>query len=228
LIIDTHGWAFSNIARQLQRYLSDRYDFIIIPMDVIHDINQVLLSTADCDLMHFFWREHLRLIGTPYYRGQAEVISTSYEDFERRYISNKKITAGIYDHLLLDENSLEERKVLYESLLAGYSVGSNKLQKIYQNAAGYPAPSAVLEDGVDLTLFKPESLERFDCVQGANWLLAGWATVMGFKSKISKVIRFSSRPSNVCARSLPIRAHFADRQEQFIPHHAMPAYYAAD
>ena len=230
LIIDTYGWAFSNIARQLQRYLSDRYDFIIIPMDVVHDINQVLLSTAGCDLIHFFWREHLRLIGTPYYRGQAELICTSYEDFERRYISSKKITTSIYDHLLVDSGSLEERKVLYESLLAGYSVGSNKLQQIYLNTPGYPAPSAVLEDGVDLTLFKPDALERFECVHGRE-LVVGWVGNSQWASEIEdfKGLHTILKPAieRLRAEGLPIRAHFADRQEQYIPHHAMPAYYAA-
>ncbi|MGK5049575.1 glycosyltransferase [Janthinobacterium sp. GB4P2] len=230
LIIDTHGWAFSNIARQLERNLSDRYDFTIIPMDVVDNINQVLLSVADCDLVHFFWREHLRLIGTPYYRGQAELISTSYGDFERRYVFSKKITTSIYDHLLLDKTSLEERKVLYESLLAGYSVGSNKLQEIYLSTPGYPAPSAVLEDGVDLTLFKPDALERFDCLHDRE-LVVGWVGNSQWASEIEdfKGLHTILKPAieRLRAEGLPIRAHFADRQEQFIPHQAMPAYYAS-
>jgi len=229
LIIDTHGWAFSNIAQQLQRNLSDRYDFTIIPMDIIDDINQVLMIAADCDLVHFFWREHLRLIGTSYYRGQAELISTSYVDFEQRYISSKKITASIYDHLLLDATSLDERKVLYESLLAGYSVGSNKLHQIYSATPGYPAPTAVLEDGVDLTLFKPDALERFDCVRGRE-LVVGWVGNSQWASEIEdfKGLHTILKPAieRLRAEGLPIRAHFADRQEQFIPHHDMPAYYA--
>lgn len=229
LIIDTHGWAFSNIARQLQQHLSDRYDFTIIPMDVVDDINQVLLSVADCDLVHFFWREHLRLIGTPYYRGQAELISTSYEDFAQRYILSKKITTSVYDHLLLDEVSLDERKVLYQSLLAGYSVGSEKLQQIYLDAPGYPAPTAVLEDGVDLKLFKPAALERYDSVHKRE-LVVGWVGNSQWASEIEdfKGLHTILKPAieRLQAEGLPVRAHFADRQERFIPHHAMPAYYA--
>lgn len=229
LIIDTHGWAFSNIARQLQHHLSDRYDFTIIPMDVVDDINQVLLSVADCDLVHFFWREHLRLIGTPYYRGQVELISPSYDDFAQRYILDKKITTSVYDHLLLDDISLEERKVLYQSLLAGYSVGSEKLQQIYMGAAGYPAPTAVLEDGVDLALFKPAALERFERVHERE-LVVGWVGNSQWASEIEdfKGLHTILKPAIELLRAegLPIRAHFADRQERFIPHHAMPAYYA--
>lgn len=229
LIIDTHGWAFSNIAQQLQRNLADRYNFIIIPMDIIDDINQVLMMAADCDLIHFFWREHLRLIGTPYYRGQAEMRSSSYADFEKRYVLGKKITTSIYDHLLLDVHSLEERKILYEKLLTGYSVGSNKLHEIYSLTTDYPAPTAVLEDGVDLTLFKPASLDRFDSMAGREFVI-GWVGNSKWGSEIEdfKGLHSILKPAIERLRNegLPIREHFADRQERFIPHHEMPAYYA--
>ena len=229
LIIDTHGWAFSNISQQLERYLSDRYDFTIIPMDVIDNINHVLMMTADCDLIHFFWREHLRLIGTPYYRSWAEMFCSQYADFEKRYITNKKITTSIYDHLLLEEDELTERASLYNSMLAGYSVGSEKLRDIYARAKGYPAPSAVLEDGVDLTMFKPARLGRFDELPGRE-LVVGWVGNSKWASEIEdfKGVHTILKPAieKLRAEGLPIRAHFADRQERFIPHAEMPAYYA--
>jgi glycosyltransferase involved in cell wall biosynthesis len=230
LVIDTHGWAFSNIANQLQRYLSDRYDFTIIPMDVIDNINQVLLMTADCDLVHFFWREHLRLIGTPYYRSYAEILCNQYEEFERRFIHAKKITTSIYDHLLLEESELAERAVLYSRFLAGYSVGSEKLREIYSVANGYPPPSAVLEDGVDLDTFKPRRLHRLEEFPGRE-LVVGWVGNSKWASELEdfKGVHTILKPAleRLQAQGYPVRAHFADRQERFIPHAEMPGYYAS-
>ena len=229
LIIDTHGWAFSNISQQLERYLSDRYDFTIIPMDVIDNINHVLMMTADCDLVHFFWREHVRLIGTPYYRSWAEMLCSQYAEFEKRYISSKKITTSIYDHLLLEETELTERVPLYTTVLAGYSVGSEKLHDIYATANGYPPPSAVLEDGVDLTMFKPARLNRLDELPGRE-LVVGWVGNSKWAAEIEdfKGVHTILKPAikKLRAEGVSIRAHFADRQERFIPHAEMPAYYA--
>ena len=86
LIIDTDHWAFGNISRQLQRYLSHRFEFLVIPMDIIDNIDQVLMMTSECDIIHFFWREHLTLIGSPYYRSYVESLGIDYAAFEQRFI----------------------------------------------------------------------------------------------------------------------------------------------
>lgn len=229
LVIDTDGWAFSNIANQLKRYLSDRYEFVVVPMDVIDDINQVLMVTADCDLVHFFWREHLRLIGAPYNRSRAEFLCTDYGEFERRFVKSKKITTCIYDHLLLAPEELKERAELYRSLVAGYSVGSDKLNDIYSNVEGYPEPTAVLEDGVDLSMFRPMRLERFNELPGRD-LVVGWVGNSKWAAEIEdfKGVHTILKPAieRLRAEGLPIRAHFADRQDGYIPHSKMPEYYA--
>ena len=229
LIIDTEGWAFSNIARQLERYLSDRFEFVIIPMDIIDNINQVLLLTEKCQLVHFFWREHLRLIGTPYYRQHAESLCHTYADFEARFILTKKLTTSIYDHLLLEEAALKDRACIYQKVVQGYSVGSQKLNKVYGAVLGYPTPSAVLEDGVDLTLFRPQRLERFDKLPSREFVV-GWVGNSQWAAELEdfKGVHTILKPAIELLRAegINVRAKFADRQDGFIPHAQMPNYYA--
>lgn len=229
LITDTDNWAFGNISRQLQRYLSDRYEFVVIPMDVIDNIDQVLLMTEDCELIHFFWREHLTLIGTPYYRDYVERLGWSYDEFDERFLKTKRVSTAIYDHLLLEERDVIPRRPLYTDLVAGYSVASQKLFDIYAKLPGYPSPKAILEDGVDLTLFKPRKLERFRDI-GKREIVIGWVGNSKWAAEIEDFKGFHTilQPAlaELQAEGLAIRTVFADRQERFIPHEQMPDYYS--
>lgn len=228
LIIDTDNWAFGNISRQLERYLSDRFDFMVIPMDIIDNINQVLMMTRDCEIIHFFWREHLTLIGTPYYRSYVELLGLSYLEFEQRFITAKRISTSIYDHLLLKPEELEGRQNIFTDLVTSYTVGSEKLNSIYSNVPGYPKPFIVAEDGVDLTLFYPQSLGRLQNV-GQRSLVVGWVGNSKWASELEdfKGVHTILKPAleQLQAEGLAITPFFADRQECFIPHDQMPDYY---
>ncbi|WKZ85929.1 glycosyltransferase [Ralstonia pickettii] len=231
LIIDTDNWAFGNIARQLQAHLSSRYEVKIIPMDVIDNIDQIFLMTADCQIVHFFWREHLTLIGTPYYRGYVEQLGISYEEFERRFVKTKKLSTSVYDHLLLGEDELRGREAIFGSLIDGYTVSSEKLNAIYKEVPQYPQPTAVIEDGVNLSLFTPKALSRFDHTEGRE-LVIGWVGNSKWASDLQedfKGLHTILKPvlEELRAEGWPIRAHFADRQDRFIPHEEMPDYYSA-
>ena len=230
LVIDADGWAFSNIALQLQRHLADRFDFIVIPMEIIDNVVQVLLLTKDCQLVHFFWREYLLQIGAPSCRSYVERLGIPYDDFERRYVSSKKISTSIYDHLLLAPAELSRRADIYNSMIAGYSVGSNKLRDIYQAEPHYPSPTAVLEDGVDLTLFQPRNLERLGEVPGRE-LVIGWAGNSKWAADIEedfKGVNSILKPAieRLRAEGFAVALNFADRQERYIPFSEMPEYYS--
>ncbi len=229
LIIDTDNWAFGNISRQIQRYLSDRFEFTVIPMDIIDNIDQVLMMTRNCELVHFFWREHLTLIGTPYYRSYVESLGLSYAEFEQRFIATKRITTSVYDHLLLDEHETEARSGMFSDLIDGYTVGSEKLNVIYSNINGYPKPTLTTEDGVDLTLFEPRNIERFQEVDGRD-LIIGWVGNSKWASELEdfKGVHSILKPAlnQLKEEGFNIRPFFADRQECFIPHDQMPEYYS--
>ncbi|POA36571.1 glycosyltransferase [Pseudomonas sp. GW456-12-1-14-TSB6] len=229
LIIDTDNWAFGNIARQLERYLSYKFDFVVIPMDIIDNINKVFLLTEDCDIVHFFWREHLTLIGTPYYKGYAESLGIPYELFHERFIASKILSTSVYDHLLLEKNELSERAYLFNNVIDGYTVGSEKLNRIYCSVENYPFPTEVVEDGVNLHKFHPINIERLQHVSQRE-LVVGWVGNSKWAAELEdfKGVNTILKPAieQLQQEGVPIRALFADRQERFIPHDKMPDYYA--
>lgn len=229
LIIDTDHWAFGNISRQLQRHLSDRFEFMVIPMDIVDNIDQVLMMVRDCEIVHFFWREHLRLIGTPYYRSYVESLGVNYTDFENRFILSKRISTSVYDHLLLNSEELDERRDIFCNLVAGYTVSSEKLNLIYSDAIGYPKPTCIVEDGVDLDLFRPKNLKRLEEI-GQRELVIGWVGNSKWASELEdfKGVNTILKPAleKLQAEGVRITSYFADRQERFIPHDQMPDYYS--
>ena len=229
LIIDTDNWAFGNIARQLQSHLSHRFEFIVIPMDIVDNVDQVLLLVRDCQIIHFFWREHLTLLGTPYFKSYAENLGMSYESFHQRFIGNKQLSTCIYDHLLLDAQELSTRAHIFSDVIAGYTVGSEKLQAIYSDIPGYPKPTALIEDGVDLRKFKPQNLARFEEI-GRRELVIGWVGNSKWAGELEdfKGVHTILKPAieQLQREGVAVTSLFADRQERFIPHAQMPDYYS--
>lgn len=229
LVIDTDNWAFGNIASQLTRHLSDRYSFKIIPMDVIDNIDQVFMMAADCQIVHFFWREHLQMIGSPYFRSYIESIGLNYANFEREFVDSKLLGTSVYDHLFLTESELKEREALFRERIAGYTVSSKKLQEIYGGVSAYPQPTSLTEDGVDLSVFQPTGLERFSTASERP-LVVGWVGNSKWSSELEdfKGLHTILVPAleELVASGFHVIPFFADRQERYIPHTEMPDYYA--
>lgn len=231
LVVDVFGWAFHNIARQIERNLSDRFDFVTISMQAINEnVGTLLLMTADCDLVHFFWREHLTLIGSPWLRDYAERLGFDLAVFERDYVYGRKITTSVYDHLLIDSDSTYHRTSLFSDLISGYTVSSEKLFHVYSTIPGYPNPNAIVEDGVDLSLFQPRGLERLLDI-GSRPAVIGWAGNSLWAAESGqdhKGFRSILLPALELLRSagVSVVGKFADRQISHIPHIQMPDYYS--
>ena len=250
LITDTDDWAFANISRQLIKYLGDRYAFEVIPLVKIEDIQrarwvsadsnepfpqggaaafgQALVLAEDFDLIHVFWREFLTLIDTPLLKSYARSLGMSYEMFRDRFIREKAITTSIYDHLFLDHEALKLRQPIFLDIVAGYYVSSQKLNRIYRGIESYPSPDAVIEDGVDLTLFQPARLDRFLDIEQREVIIgwAGnskWASTLGDFKGVDTIL--VPAVEELRREGLPVRLHLADRQHKHIPHSQMPGYY---
>lgn len=231
LIIDSESWAFANIANQLVKHLDDSFKFRIIPSEVIDNIDQILMMTADCSVTHFFWRDFLRLVTQKTARDYAADLGfRSTRDFLDGYVFNRTITTSIYDHLFLTESEITLRIPLFNQLVSGYTVSSRRLMNIYKGIDTYPDPDLLAEDGVDLDLFKPFKLWRFDTL-GHRTMVVGWAGNSKWASEEGedlKGLHTILKPAiqQLQHEGLDIRLELADRQIRHIRHENMPQYYA--
>jgi len=252
LVTDTQDWAFANISRQIMRHLGDRYDFDLIPMTRMAEIEEarwleqgrtgffvegggaglghLLLLSKDYDLIHVFWREYLTLIGSGWLRRYAERLGLDYETFESRFIRPACITTSVYDHLHCTPDALAERRPVFNDLTVGYTVASNKLDQLYRSADQLRPPAMVIEDGVDPDLFFPIGLERLSTIPEGREVVVGWvgnskwASSLGDKKGVHTIL--IPAVEQLRAEGLPIRLELADRQGGFIPHDRMVHYYA--
>ncbi len=250
LVTDIEGWAFHNISNQIKRHLSDRYEVDIIPITRLGDIQkarwreggstgpyweggasavgQVLIQSGDYDIIHFFWRDLLTVVGTSLLDSYAAMLGLTPAEFSRRFIEGACITTAVYDHLYSDGEGIQARRRIFNELAVAYTVSSDRLDRHYRAIPGLRAPAMVIEDGVDTELFRPKRLERFDDIAGRE-VVVGWvgnskwaATLEDFKGVHTILIPAIEQ---LRAEGLPVRLEFADRQKAYVPHAEMPGYY---
>jgi glycosyltransferase involved in cell wall biosynthesis len=252
LVTDTQDWAYANISRQIMRHLSDHYDFDLIPLVRLAEIEEVrwmeqgrtgffvegggaglghlLLLSKEYDLIHVFWREYLTLIGSAWLHRFVERLGLDYKTFESEFIRPACITTSVYDHLNSSADALAERRPIFNNLVAGYTVASDKLDRIYRSADRLRSPAMVIEDGVDSDLFFPIKLERFSTIPKGREVVIGWvgnskwASSLGDKKGVHTIL--IPAVEQLRAEGLLVRLELADRQGGFIPHDRMVHYYA--
>ncbi len=231
LIIDSESWAFANIAHQLKHHLSEYYAFRIIPSAVIEDAVQILLMTAQCDVTHFFWRGFLFSLDSQ--QGHAGMRSLGFREHEQYLaglLPERIITTSVYDHLFLGQAEMEHNKARFHKLVSAYTVCSQRLLDIYRRIDGLPKPLGLTEDGVDLELFRPINLQRFDSL-GQRPMVIGWAGNSLWSSERGedfKGLHTLLKPAvrELQDEGLNLTLLLADRQQRHIPHEHMYRYYA--
>lgn len=230
LVIDTDEWAFGNIARQLKRHLSHKFDIKIIPSEVLEHVDHIFMAADKCDLVHFLWREYYRMIDSQWCRDHVERLGVPFEVFDARFVRNKPVTTSVYDHLYLDPAEVTERAAFFKDRVTAYTVSSKRLEAIYQGLGKFAAPSAVTHDGVDLDRFRPINLERLAEV-GRRPLVIGWAGNSKWAAELQDAKGFNTILLPVIeklkAEGHEIETCFADRQNGLIPHEQMPAFYGS-
>ena len=87
----------------------------------------------------------------------------------------------------------------------------------------------MLPDGVDLSLFRPKALDRFDTIASrpvrVGWVgHSAWASTLEDFKGVNTILKPALK--ELQEEGLPLVADFADRKDQFIPHIKMPDYYA--
>lgn len=227
LIADVENWAFHNISKQIAKNLSNSYNFQIFFYGNYPEIDVLIDKVKDFDLIHFFWRDAVFSFLSSQFRYSYENKGCNYLDFIFNNIVNSNITTSVYDHLLLSENAVKEREILFNALVIGYHTCSNKLNDIYSSFNNYPPPFNIIEDGVDLDFFQPANLERL--IDEKREILVGWVgnSKWGGDGIDHKGLQTIIKPAVESLRSegYKIRGYYADREERWIPHHEMSNYY---
>lgn len=228
-VIDSRGWAFDNIAKNLKERLSNYYDIDIIPGDFFKsNVIKLLILCKSYDAIHFFWRGYLSLIDNDEINKYIETLGFSKDEFIKEYIYNKNITMTICDHLFLNEEEYWRTEKIFK-YCNKYFVTSQKLKQIYENIEELDNPICVIHDGVDLQLYKPMNLERFDNI---DTITIGWVGNSKFKDSENdddlKGLRKIIKPAikELQEENYNVQMKFADRNEALIPQEKMPEYYS--
>lgn len=228
LVLDVHYWAYANIARQIERYLSDRFEFFLVPVNLFGSLHRALLAAAKCELIHFFWRQHLSMLSWPELVREATVLCGDPAVFEQLTLVGRRLTSSIYDHLFLAPEERRLHGAIFRRFLAGYTVCSRRLETLYGSFPEFLPPDALVQDGVDLTLFLPENLGRFQRIEGRE-LVVGWVGNSAWSAEIEdfKGVQSILKPAieRLRAEGLPIRLELVDAKERAIAHSEMPAFF---
>lgn len=250
LVVDVPQWAFGNIARQLIRNLSHRYDFDLIAMSELVAMQSkrfadpkanrrlaeargpgmgiLLANSAKYDIIHFFWREDLLLLGTEHIAAYANFLGMTAEAFERRFVKTARISTSVYDHLHSTSDAIKHRAHIFNELVRGYTVSSARLDDLYRQFSEIRPPSAIVEDGVDLEAFAPENLARFDSIACREVVVgwvgnSKWAAEHGDPKGVHTILKPAIEQLRAAGAS--VRLELADRQDKFIPHAEMKDFY---
>ena len=147
------------------------------------------------------------------------------ETFKKKYINNKKITFTVCDHLYLSGEDKWRTQEIFK-FSDSYIVTSKKLFNIYSEFKY--KPSMIIHDGVDITKYKPNNLERFDNI---DKIIIGWAGNSKFKDNEGnedlKGVEGIIKPAvyELKNEGYNIELKLADRNEKMIPQEEMPDFY---
>ncbi|KOP66246.1 hypothetical protein AMS62_14075 [Bacillus sp. FJAT-18019] len=227
LITDVDYWAFGNIARQIEKNLSNKYDISLVSFkDCDWDPVKLLFRTQDCDILHFFWRDMIPVVLNP--ESYVSYLSNTFqtpEVFLNEMLYGKILSTSVYDHLFLNKSEIKQRVALFNTFK--YYVSSEKLNDIYMSIQEYPDPVMVIEDGVDEELFYPINMKRFTIRQRP--LVIGWVgnsrwadgevDYKGFRTIVKPVI------DEMVEEGYEVKPLYCDRVDGFVAHEDMKLYY---
>lgn len=221
LIVDKDNWAFYNIASNIKKYLSNKYEIEIYVREYIQNIVSLIFCLQKYDLVHFFWRGDLDLFDNDFVKEYLKYSGIEYKVFYEKYISHLNITTSVYDHLFLEnENIAFTKKVINQS--NNYTVCSKKLFDIYNNFDKKPA--AIITDGVDIEMFKnikrqKNELFTIGWVGNSKWGADYYEDVKGVKTILEPALKIIKN------RGYKVKGYFADSSKKYIPKNKMPDYY---
>lgn len=230
LVIDRPEWALDHVADQIIKNLSDEFDFMRIYGTDVDNFADVLMLAEKCDIVHVLWRGHLASFNGQYCQQRIRNLGLSREEFMKRYVEGKVISTEVYDHLLLEGPESDFTPKLFvddDAICTNYAVSSKKLWEIYTKRPGLRLrPQAICQDGVDLSLFRPGRLERFENVNKRT-VRFGWVGNSKWITGDLKGINTIIKPAieELQTDGYDVQLITSDRLEKLIPHREMPNFY---
>jgi glycosyltransferase involved in cell wall biosynthesis len=234
LVVDSPGWAFDNIAQRVSAHLADEFSFQTHYQADYEwpDAYRIIPETlgAGYDLVHFFWRlapVHMLLdeVFLP-----SLLVDESLDEIVDRYLA-QPVTISVHDHLFLEPELAERRRLLFSTCGVGYHVSSQRLDRIYREFGDMPPPDAVIEDGVDLEMFGPVRLERL--ADRDREIVVGWAGNSRWNRDDEAAIDYKGldtiiKPAveSLRSRGVPVVGRYRDRAEAWWPYEEVPSYFA--
>ncbi len=231
LLPDVPNWAYDNICDHIVAQHGDRFAFERYYMAGVLGypevfLNQVFGIMPAFDILHFLWREDIQHLMNP------EAVHTAATKFSRSAeglldaIARPVITASVYDHLHLEpqHHAWRARAFWFGD---AYSVSSGVLRDIYRGIDAFPDPAAVLPDGTDTALFRPEGLDRLTedrplrvgWVGNSNWGNDPARDVKGVHTVLTPALEA------LRAEGLQIETNFADSSVRRRDRQEMAQYY---
>lgn len=232
VVYDVDGWAFHNISKEIKKNLSKFYDIDIIPKSVFnHNVIRLMFLAKKYDLVHVLWRGMFSEIDGEFSKEYIKSLGLTKEEFIKKFVEKANITTSVYDHSFLNEEAfwITEAFLKYTK---GYTVSSKKLKDIYDNLKIEKKPTMEITDGVNLSKFIPQNLDRFLINNIQNRVInIGWVGNSKFEDSENdndlKGVRKIIIPviEELKKEGYNVERKFADRNEGYIPHDKMPDYY---
>lgn len=227
VIADEEGWAYHNIAVQLKKNLTEM-DIDIFYSKHADSIAELFLILKDYDVVHVLWRGILQFLESDPFYGELEQYGLTYEEYRKSFMGGLCLTTAVYDHLYLEEDTDGVTEKILSSV-DEYTVSSAKLLEIYSDRYE-KKPAGEISDGVDLDMFYPQDLERFNDISDRP-VVIGWvgnSVFWGNRADDLKGVHTILIPAvnELQREGENVTRLFADRQERIIPHSEMKDYYS--
>ena len=163
LVADIPNWAFDNISQKVKKELSNKYDITIDYFNRREEADyffELIEKNKNYDLIHFFNRRMLLLIGTDIFKEKVEKNGYNYDEYIKE-IKNK-FSTSVYDYMDLDIKGIEEHAPIFNKYTKAYYTATKKLFEIYNSITEYKKPYSMVHDICDETLYLPKNINRFD------------------------------------------------------------------
>jgi GT2 family glycosyltransferase len=227
-IVDVPNWALDNVVRNLARNIGDGYELTTVyaqgDEEPGHALQRVVESAPH--IIHVMWRtDFRRLVCTPAVKRCAELMGLCETEIVDR-LCQSYITFSVTDHLYLDADGIAAYRPLYW-LCDGYCVISPMMLDIYRAISDYPAPTALIPNGVDTDLYRPaQQPKRKKSTITIGWVgNSSWGVGQGLTD--AKGLQTIIRPAIdvLRAEGIDVELMAIDRRERWRPREEVAALY---